>query len=84
MLQAFVGIVSRRGLEVFCPEDPDTVQFLWRRARRTPERTACFWSVISDDAAACVQHVLQSGGPEIALAFLQQSVRESGPLLPGD
>jgi hypothetical protein len=84
MLQAFVGIVSRRGLEVFCPEHPDTVQFLWRRARRTPGRTACFWSVIPDDAAVCVQNAMRTVGPEVAFGFLQQSVREMGTLLPSD
>lgn len=84
MLQAFVGIVSRRGLEVFCPEHPDTVQFLWRRAQRTPERMACFWSVIPDDAAVCVQNAMRTVGPEYAFGFLQQSVREMGTLLPSD
>ena len=82
MLQAFVGIVSQRGLELFCPEHPDTVQFLWRRARRSRGIAACFWSVIPDDAAASVQNALHFVGPDVALAYLQQTVQRIGPLLP--
>lgn len=84
MLQAFVGIVSQRGLELFCPEHPDTVQFLWRRARHTRGKAACFWSVIPDDDAASVQNALHFVGPDVALAYLQQTVQKIGPLLPGD
>ena len=35
MLQAYVGIVSLQGLEIFCPEHPQTVRFLQRRVART-------------------------------------------------
>lgn len=82
MLQAFVGIVSQRGLEVFCPERPETVRFLWRRVRRTPGQTTCIWSVLADDAAAGVQNALDSVGPEFALGCLQQTAREVGTLWP--
>ena len=84
MLQAFVGIVSQRGLEVFCPERPETVHFLWRRVRRIPGRAACIWSVIPDDAAVGVQQALDAVGPEFALGFLQQAARELGVLFPDD
>jgi len=51
MWQAFVGIVSRQGLEVFCPEHPQTVRFLQRRVERTRGQAVCFWSVAPAKAA---------------------------------
>ena len=55
MLQAFVGIVSQQGIEVFCLEDPATVRFLWRRAQRERGRAACFWSVIPSEAVELIE-----------------------------
>jgi len=83
MLQAYVGIVSRRGIEVFCPEYPGTVRFLFRRARRTRGGTACFWCVLADEAAKHVRTTLRFGQPQRAFEFLQTNARDIG-LLPAD
>lgn len=82
MWQAFVGIISRQGLEIFCPEHPQTVRFLQRRAERARGQAFCFWSVAPDDAAAQVRTALRYGERELALHLLQQATRDGGSLLP--
>ncbi|MDZ4683587.1 MAG: hypothetical protein SH850_00775 [Planctomycetaceae bacterium] len=82
MLQAYVGIVSRQGLEVFCPEHPQTVRFLQRRVERTRGQAVCFWSVVPDDAADQVRTALRCGERQLALHLLQQATRDGGSLLP--
>jgi hypothetical protein len=82
MLQAYVGIITRRGLEVFCPEYPQTVRFLQRRVERTRGHALCFWSVAADEAVAQVQAALRCGEPRAALRLLEQATRAGGPLLP--
>jgi hypothetical protein len=82
MLQAYVGIVSQQGIELFCPEDPATVRFLWRRVQRARGRSACFWSVLSDETVKLIQTTLNFGHPQEALDLLQQSARDYGFLVP--
>jgi hypothetical protein len=82
MLQAFVGIVSQRGIEVFCPEDPATIRFLWRRAQRERGRAACFWSVLSSEAVELIEATLNQGQLREALDLLQQLARDYGILIP--
>ena len=82
MLKAFVGIVSQRGIEVFCPEDPATVRFLWRRAQRERGRVACFWSVIPSEAVELIEATLNLGLAREALDLLQQLARDYGFLVP--
>lgn len=82
MLQAFVGIVSREGLEAFCPEHPQTIRFLWRRAQRERGRVACFWCVMPDETAQHVQAAIECGQLAEALLLLQQQAREYGFILP--
>ena len=82
MLQAFIGIVSHRGIEVFCPEDPATVRFLWRRAQRERGRAACFWSVIPSEAVELIEATLNLGLAREALDLLQQLARDYGFLVP--
>ena len=82
MLQAYVGIVSPSGIELFCPEDPATVRFLWRRVRRHPGRAACFWSVLPSDAVELVQAALLQGFPRHALDLIQQQARDYGFITP--
>jgi hypothetical protein len=83
MLQAYIGIVSRRGLELFCP-DPQTVRFLWRRARRERGRVACYWSVLSAEVAEPIRIALLLGQPWDALDRMQQQAYDCGLLLPWD
>ena len=82
MMQAFVGIVSQRGIELFYPEDPATVRFLWRRVQRQKGRVACFWSVLPSDAAMSIQAAIALGWNCEALAMLQQHSRDYGRILP--
>ena len=82
MLKAYVGIVSQRGIEVFCPEDPATVSFLWRRAQRERGRAACFWSVIPSEAVELIEATLNLGLAREALDLLQQLARDYGYLVP--
>ena len=84
MLQAYVGIVSRQGLEIFTPENPQTVRFLSRRAQREAGRVACFWSVVPDDTAGQIHAALRQGRGGEALALLQHQARDYGFLLPCD
>jgi hypothetical protein len=84
MLQAYIGIVSRRGLELFCPEHPQTVRFLWRRARRERGRVACYWTVLSAEVAEPIRTALLLGQPWDALDLMQQQAYDCGLLLPWD
>ena len=83
-MQAYVGIVSRQGLELFCPEHPQTVRFLCRRAKREPERLACFWSVLPDEAVGHIRAALRDGHSADALRLVQQQARECGLLSTAD
>jgi len=84
MLQAYIGIVSREGLELLCPENPETVRFLWRRVQREAGRVACFWSVVADESATLILSALRSGFRGEALALLQRESRECGLFVPSD
>jgi hypothetical protein len=83
MLQAYVGIISQRGIEAFWPEGPHTVRFLAKRSRRTWD-TVCFWTVLSDDAAMQLTAALHAGRSGAALNVLQSAARDFGTLLPFD
>lgn len=78
MLQAYVGIVSHRGLELFCPEHPQTVRFLHRRVLRRHGQAACIWSVVTAELAKLVELSLLEGRPQDALALLQCHCRDCG------
>jgi len=78
MLQAYVGIVSRQGLELFCPEQPQSVRFLRRRVKREAGRLACFWSVVPEEAVRHIQAALRLGRCADAFSLLQQQAREYG------
>jgi hypothetical protein len=82
MLQAFIGIVSQRGIELLCPEDAATERFLWRRAQRERGRAACFWSVIPSEVVELIKDALTCGLPGDALNLLQQQARDYGFLVP--
>lgn len=83
MLQAFVGIVSPRGIEVFCPEDAATVRFLRRRVQRERGRSACFWSVVPNEAVELIEVAINLGMPQEALHVMQHLAHEYGLLVPG-
>lgn len=82
MLQAFVGIVSQRGIEVFCPEDAAAVRFLWRRVQREHRQSACFWSVIPTEAVELIETTLNFGMAQEALHIMQHLAHDYGLLVP--
>lgn len=84
MLQSYLGLASAHGLEVFCPEQPHTVHFLWRRAQRIREPVVCFWAVVSADIAQQILVALHLGGNQEALDLLQRQSHDWGTLLPAD
>jgi hypothetical protein len=81
MLNAYVGIVSREGLNVLHIERTDTV----RRVRRAAGagKGIGFWAVIPESEAQVVRFLLGEGEQDSALRYLDQSARDMGRLLPG-
>ncbi|MHB0955687.1 MAG: hypothetical protein ACYC0X_04840 [Pirellulaceae bacterium] len=75
MLQTFVGIVSQQGIKAVCPEDPAAIRFLWRRVQRESRRTACFWSVIPNEAVELIESTLNLGLAHEARILIQQLAR---------
>ena len=84
MLQAYIGIVSRRGLELLCPEHPQTIQFLQRRVQREQGQVAGIWSVLPEEGIRVVQATLALGHLQEALNALQTHARDCGLLPPSD
>ena len=82
MMKSYVGIVSKSGIELFYPEDPVTVRFLWRRAQRQKGKVACVWGVLSSEAAELVQLEISLGWTREALDHLQQHARDYGFIVP--
>lgn len=82
MLQAYVGLISAHGMELICPEEAATIQFLWRRARRERGRVVCFWSVIPSECVPLIEKTLNVGHAKEALDLLQQLSRDYGVLIP--
>jgi hypothetical protein len=80
MFNAYVGLVSRGGLNALHVERTDTV----RRVRRsaTAGNGVGFWAVIPEAEAQVVQFLLGEGEPDSALRYLNQSAREIGRLIP--
>ena len=80
MLNAYVGIVSRDGLNVFHVERTDTV----RRVRHSAGAGMGmgFWAVIPEAEAQVVRFLLGEGEQDSALQYLDRSAREIGRLLP--
>lgn len=82
MRQAFLGIITNRGLEVFCPEHPDTFRFLWRRARRLSAEAECIWCVLLAEDAVLVQQNIARFHTKAALEILNRTSLEAGILQP--
>ena len=82
MLEACIGIVSQRGIELLCPEDPAAVRFLWRRVKREPQRVACFWVVANAEVVSAMRAAIKAHYFQAALQLLHQQARDYGYLLP--
>ncbi len=84
MMQSYVGIVSKSGIEQFYPEEPDTIRFLMRRVRRQRGQVACFWGVLSTEAANFIEIEIALGWTREALVHLQQEARDYGFIVPDE
>ncbi len=82
MMKSYVGIVSKNGIELFYPEDPATVRFLWRRVQRQQGRVACVWGVLPSEAAELIQIEISLGWTREAMNHMQQHAREYGFIVP--
>lgn len=83
MLQAYVGIADRFGLESILPENPHVVRFLNRRAARNGHRKAvCYWAVIHDEFARQITIELLDGCRADALILLRTLATDLGPICP--
>jgi len=80
MFNAYVGIVSREGLNVLHLERADTVRHVGRSAGA--RNGLGFWAVIPEAEAQIVRFLLGEGEQDSALRYLDQSAREIGRLLP--
>ena len=85
MLKSYVGIVSRRGLEAFFPENDHVLRFLIRRAYRSYQiDTVCFWAVLQDSIGNAIEQLLECGRPADALLALQHLATEIGTVYPDE
>ncbi len=83
MVNSYVGIISRRGLESLLPETEHAVPFLIRRAyRKNPPDAVCYWAVMQDFAAQEVQRQLQWQRYEDAFFVLGALADYSGTIPP--
>ena len=80
---AYVGIVSRYGLESLHAEEWHTTAFLLRRAERMQPRGAvCFWTVMEPEIAEQIRTELAWGNRAHAILLLQTLAYEVGRVLP--
>jgi hypothetical protein len=82
MVGSYVGIIGRRGVESFLPENQHTLHFLMRRAyctRRT--RAVCYWAALCDTDARTIQEQLEADNGYEALRMLEFSAAHWGTIL---
>jgi hypothetical protein len=79
MRNAFVGLVSRQGLEALLPENGAACRWSLNMAR-TCFPSGCLWAVLERAAAAEVLDLLADGQPRAALEALSLAAESIGPL----
>ena len=83
MNRAYVGIVTRRGLEAIFPENDHVVRFLHRRVyRRRPFAGVCCWAVLSDEMTDQIEWHLEFGENLLALQTLLSEAVQYGSIPP--
>lgn len=79
MNRAYIGIVTRRGLEGYYLEGEHTAHFLLARLRRSNQpKACCVWFVMDDTFDAVLVELLAAGHADGAWAFMQDAAREFG------
>ncbi|MBY0460873.1 MAG: hypothetical protein K2V38_26435 [Gemmataceae bacterium] len=81
MLNSYVGIASRDGLERLCPENPGVARFLAAQAARLRQQAVLVWAVLPVDAADDIMEELRAGEKRFALRLLQHAARDGGQLM---
>jgi hypothetical protein len=84
MLQAYVGIISQRGIEVLYSDDPNVLQFLWRRVRRQQNRLVCFWVVVPSEVGRAMLVAVSAQYRQFAWQLLQQHAFDYGSVVPDE
>jgi hypothetical protein len=84
MNRAYIGIITRAGLESLRPELEHTARSSALRAYRTrPLKAGCWWAALSDATAAEVIGHISRGDRHAALRAIDRSEAFLGPILPG-
>ena len=78
MRTAFVGLVSRFGLESWMPESRATRHWLLDATAHYP--VACIWAVLPEEPAAEVAALFAAGDAQIALHRVTQTAEGFGTL----
>lgn len=81
MMDSYVGIISRRGLECFVPETEHTARFLVKRAKRSTP-SLCYWAVMHQAHATEIKRLLASDNSAEALRILNAAAQSLGSILP--
>ena len=85
MAQAYLALVSLRGLESLVPETEHALPFLLRRAyRRFPYEAICCWAVVPAPAVNRVHALIATGRYLQALIALNVEAQELGTIPPDD
>jgi hypothetical protein len=84
MNRAYIGIITRAGLESLRPEDEHTARSSASRAYRSfPRKACCWWGALSDATAAEVLAQVSRGDRHTALRVIDRSAAFMGPIFPG-
>ena len=82
MVRAYIGIVTRRGLEALYEENDHVVRFLNRRVCKGRRTGGLLWAVMDDDDAEFVGVQLALGEMRAALGSLEAYAVHYGAMLP--
>ena len=82
MVRAYIGIVTRRGLEALYEENDHVVRFLNRRVCRRRRAGGLLWAAMDDDGAEFVGVQLALGEMQAALRSLEAYALYYGPMFP--
>lgn len=83
MVESYVGIIGRQGLESLWREDQHTLHFLMRRAyRRQPMQAVCYWAALRDADAKAIMEQLEANNGHGALLALESCAEYWGTIPP--
>lgn len=83
MVRSYLGVVTRKGLELLVPETEQAEAFVQQRIRGHAGKAICCWAVLADPAERQVRLQLRLGRWREALVKLNQESRCLGTMMPG-